>query len=102
MTDPISHRNATAHAATRATLEKAERKINPKGADKHEAPAAPVAGSADKGVNLSNVLDRVKAQPDFDRVKVDAIKAAIKDGHYPVHARRIAESFVSIENMLHD
>jgi anti-sigma28 factor (negative regulator of flagellin synthesis) len=40
------------------------------------------------------------AEPDFDRVKVDAIKQALKDGNYPLNPRLIAESFHAIEHMI--
>jgi len=51
-------------------------------------------------VNLSNVKDRIDAQPDFDRSKVESIKAALQQGNYPVNPRRIAENFVALENMI--
>ena len=51
-------------------------------------------------MNLSNVKDRIDAQPDFDRAKVESIKAAIQQGNYPVSLRRIAENFVSLEKMI--
>ena len=53
-------------------------------------------------LSLSNVSERLKAEPDFDRVKVDAIKHAIQNGQYPLNPRRIAESFVAIEQMIRD
>jgi len=49
---------------------------------------------------LSNVDQKIKAQPDFDRAKVEAIKSALKDGNYPLNPRRIAENFVAIEQMI--
>jgi len=51
-------------------------------------------------VNLSNVKERMDTQPDFDRAKVDAIKAALQQGSYPVNPRRIAENFVSLEKLI--
>jgi negative regulator of flagellin synthesis FlgM len=53
-------------------------------------------------LSLSNVTQRIKDEPDFDRAKVDAIKEAINNGHYPLNPRRIAESFVAIEQMIRD
>jgi negative regulator of flagellin synthesis FlgM len=44
----------------------------------------------------------VKDEPDFDRAKVEAIKQAIHNGQYPLNPRRIAESFVAIEQMIRD
>jgi negative regulator of flagellin synthesis FlgM len=51
-------------------------------------------------VNLSNVKQRIDDQPGFDRAKVDAIKAAIQSGNYPVNPRQIAENFVSLEKII--
>jgi flagellar biosynthesis anti-sigma factor FlgM len=42
------------------------------------------------------------AEPDFDRVKVESIKKAIQDGHYPLNPRKIAESFHAIEQMIRE
>jgi len=53
-------------------------------------------------VSLSNVAQKAMAEPDFDRVKVEAIKQAISQGQYPLDARRIAESFVAIEQMIRE
>jgi negative regulator of flagellin synthesis FlgM len=36
----------------------------------------------------------------FDQAKVEAIKTAIQKGDYPLDARRIAESFYAIEQMI--
>jgi negative regulator of flagellin synthesis FlgM len=50
---------------------------------------------------LSDVAKKAMAEPSFDRVKVDAIKQAIQNGQYPLDSRRIAESFMAIEKMIH-
>ncbi|MEI6618177.1 MAG: flagellar biosynthesis anti-sigma factor FlgM [Betaproteobacteria bacterium] len=42
----------------------------------------------------------MKKEPDFDRSKVDSIKQAIQNGQYPLNPRRIAESFVALENLI--
>jgi len=39
-------------------------------------------------------------EPNFDRKKVDSIRQAIRDGQYPLDPRRIAESFLAIEQMI--
>ena len=49
---------------------------------------------------LSNVNQRVNSQPEFDRSKVEAIKESLKNGSYPLNPRRIAESFVALEQMI--
>lgn len=55
---------------------------------------------ADDRVELSGIDARAMAAPDFDSEKVERIKQAIRDGNYPLDARRIAESFVSLERMI--
>ena len=60
------------------------------------APAAPGADT----VNLSKISQRVKDAPDFDRAKVESIKAALRDGTYPINPSRIAENFFALEKMI--
>jgi len=105
MSDAISNygRMTQSNAAIRSALEKVDKKTAAKTAltDESAAQASdtkPTAG-ADQ-VSLSNVAQKVMAQPDFDRSKVEAIKQAIKDGNYPINPRRIAESFVALERLI--
>jgi negative regulator of flagellin synthesis FlgM len=49
---------------------------------------------------LSDVAKKAMQEPTFDRAKVDSIKKAIQNGQYPLDPRRIAESFVAIEQMI--
>jgi len=49
---------------------------------------------------LSDVAKKAMSEPTFDRAKVDSIKKAIQSGQYPLDSRRIAESFVAIEQMI--
>jgi flagellar biosynthesis anti-sigma factor FlgM len=51
-------------------------------------------------VTLSNIAQKAMAQPAFDRAKVDSIKKALKEGTYPINPRKIAENFVSLEQMI--
>ena len=104
MSDAISNlgRMTQSNAAVRSSIEK----VDKKGTSAAQAPdeAKPktlekASAGADQ-VSLSNVAQKVMAQPDFDRAKVDAIKQAIKDGNYPINPRRIAESFVALEKMI--
>ena len=103
MNDPISNygRMTQSNAAARNAIEK----VDPKGASaasaKEESSPAKVSPGADK-ISLSNVAQKVMAQPEFDRAKVESIKQAIKDGNYPVNPRRIAESFVALEKLITD
>ena len=87
-------------AANRTTLEKLDKKpvaSKPEQPIEAKAPAKPQGADT---VNLSNVKKRIDDQPDFDRAKVDAIKAAIAKRQLPGQPRRIAENFVSLEKMI--
>lgn len=102
MSDPISNnpnRLSSAAAANRTTLEKVAKKPEPAAAPTSEA-KAPARKPESDSVNLNNVKERIDAQPDFDRAKVDSIKAALQEGYYPVNPRRIAENFVSLEKLI--
>ena len=98
MSDPISSnaaRISSSNSASRTTLDKLNKKpaaVKPDSATETKAPA--------KTQGNDTVKDRIDAQPDFDRAKVDAIKAALQQGSYPVNPRRIAENFVSLEKMM--
>ena len=101
MSDPVSNNARIAsQAASRAAMEKLDNKSKAvKNAPSPEAKAAPAPQNADT-VNLSNVTQRAKDAPDFDRVKVEAIKTALREGSYPINPRRIAENFVALEKMI--
>ena len=103
MSDPVSNNARIAsQAASRAAMEKLDNKSKAvKNAPSPEAKAAPAPApqNADT-VNLSNVTQRAKDTPDFDRVKVEAIKTALREGSYPINPRRIAENFVALEKMI--
>ena len=102
MTDPISsnqNRIPTANTAARS-LDKLDKKSTAGKAGAAPAAKAPVQPQAGDTVNLSNVQQRINDQPDFDRAKIDAIKAAIQGGNYPINPGRIAQNFVSIEKMI--
>ena len=102
MTDPVSNfgRRAQSDSSVRSAIDKA--------APKPTSPDAPSAGAlkpsthapGPDALQLTNVTARAMAEPDFDRVKVDAIKQALKDGNYPLNPRLIAESFHAIEQMI--
>jgi len=105
MSDAISNygRMTQSNAALRSTIDKVDQKNAAKSGVAGD-PLAPTQESktssgADQ-VSLSNVAQKVMAQPDFDRAKVEAIKQAIKEGNYPINPRRIAESFVALERMI--
>ncbi len=103
MTDAISHqaRVAQSNTAVRTTLEKVDKKSNTAAQLAEDTKVAREKPAAESdSVSLSNVDQKIKDQPDFDRAKVEAIKMALKDGNYPLNPRRIAENFVAIEQMI--
>lgn len=61
---------------------------------------ATVPSAGDDQLVLSDVAKQAMSDNSFDQAKVDAIKQAIQNGQYPLNARRIAESFVAIEQMI--
>jgi negative regulator of flagellin synthesis FlgM len=100
MNDAISNygRMTQSNAAIRSAIDKVEKRSPSAAQAKEElAPSLEKTSSAgaDK-VSLSNVAQKVMAQPDFDRSKVEAIR----EGNYPVNPRRIAENFVALEKMI--
>lgn len=101
MTNPITqwNRMASANSVERQVAERAEK------ADKAEslaAKATPTASPADDQLELSAVARQSTGETSFDRVKVDAIKQAIQNGQYPLDARRMAESFMALEQMIRE
>jgi negative regulator of flagellin synthesis FlgM len=81
-------------------MEKTDRKsATPAPTSDVAAPKAAPGAGADS-VQLSNVSAKAMNESDFDRVKVEEIKQAIKDGQYPLNPRRIAESFHALEQMI--
>ena len=103
MTDPISNqvsRLTPNVGPARTANDKADKKASasaPSAAD--SKPAERKTLGADT-LALSNVNQRVNSQPEFDRSKVEAIKESLKNGTYPLNPRRIAESFVALEQMI--
>jgi negative regulator of flagellin synthesis FlgM len=107
MTDPISQygRLSQSDSAVRGSAEKVGKKSNvPAGSSSGQAESsersAPVR--QEDTIALSQIDQKVKAEPDFDRAKVEAIKQAIAEGQYPLNPKRIAESFVALERMIRE
>ena len=101
MSDAINNQSrlSQSNASMRSAIEKTDKKQGPQTPLVAEDSAPAKASGADT-LSLSNVTDRVKEQPSFNRAKVEAIKQALADGNYPLNPRRIAESFVSLEKMV--
>lgn len=103
MTNPITQQSRLAQPdlSARQAMDKAQKKPD----DANSAAAAKPAERAapkDDMLSLSDVAQKAMAEPAFDRAKVDSIKEAIREGNYPLNARRIAENFVAIEQMIQD
>jgi negative regulator of flagellin synthesis FlgM len=49
---------------------------------------------------LSKTSESALANAEFDSAKVAQIKAAIEEGNYPIDAKKVAESFASLEKMI--
>ena len=49
---------------------------------------------------LSKTAESALANAEFDASKVAHIKAAIEEGNYPIDAKKVAESFASLEKMI--
>ncbi len=65
------------------------------------SPAAPDSTKiSEDQVILTEVTQKASNDPGFDPKKVEAIKAAIAEGNYPLDAKKIAESFSSLEKLI--
>ena len=98
MTDAISNytRIALNDPRARDGLKKLDQSSE-RGAGASTSASAPLLSDQ---VQLSDVALEAMKTDSFDQAKVDAIKMAIQNGDYPLDARRIAESFYSIEQMI--
>ena len=100
MTDPISsfRRVAQMDSSTRAMSAKAQEGAAEAPADTRVAPVSPQSDE----VQLSELAQKAMKEPEFDRAKVEAIKLAIQQGMYHIDSRRIAESFLAVEQMINE
>ena len=81
-----------------------DRKLRAEQAEKADKPkdnAAP-APAADTLELSAAARPDTSGEVPFDRAKVDAIKQAIERGQYPLDARRMAESFLAVEQMINE
>ena len=103
MTDPISNqvsRLTNNVGPARTANDKADKQAVTNNASAADSKAAQRKAVDSDKLALSNVNQRVNSQPEFDRSKVEAIKESLKNGSYPLNPRRIAESFVALEQMI--
>jgi negative regulator of flagellin synthesis FlgM len=99
MSNPISSIFSGSAALDKVALEKSKRRALERPGDGQPEAAKPPVSNQDT-LELSEVAKRAAAEPSFDRDKVESIKQALRDGNYPMNARRIAESFVAIEKLI--
>ncbi len=104
MTDPISQygRLNQSDSAVRGSAEKVSKKANTSAPSALASESSERAARLEDTVTLSNVAQKVMAEPDFDRAKVESIKQAIAEGQYPLDPKRIAESFLALERMIRE
>ena len=103
MTDPITqwNRMASANSVERQVAERAEKADQAEKAA--ESPAArPATPAPTDKLELSAVARQASVEPEFDRAKVEAIKRQVEQGLYPLDARRMAESFMALEQMIRE
>ncbi len=109
MTDPISNnsRPVQTDVSMRKALEKSKGggfagAVMPTATSESEI-AASKSAAAQRGAEVpgfKKITERLNKEPEFDRTKVDSIKQAIQNGQYPLNPRRIAESFIALENLI--
>ena len=109
MTDAITPppRPAQSDSLLRKALDKAAKSADATGMPVIQGGAAPprMPVQEDNSADLAGFGDlrgRINKEPEFDRAKVDAIREAMHNGQYPLDPRRIAESFLAIEQMISD
>jgi negative regulator of flagellin synthesis FlgM len=102
MTDPITqwNRMASANSVERLVAERTEKADQAEKAA--DAPAARPAAPVTDQLELSAVARQASSEPTFDRAKVEAIKQQVEQGLYPLDARRMAESFMALEQMIRE
>jgi len=102
MSNPISSIFSGSASLDKVALEKTKRRALelPSDGQPEATKAAKPATPSQDTLELSEIAKRASAEPSFDREKVEAIKQALRDGNYPMNARRIAESFVAIEKLI--
>lgn len=61
---------------------------------------ATVPGAGADVLALSNAVETAMQEAEFDRNKVEQLRAAIAEGGYPVDPMKIADSFIDLERLL--
>lgn len=95
MTDPISNLGRSA-----AQLNLANEKVKHSKTDAIPMQTEKVEPPKNDEVVLSGASESALANAEFNAEKVAKIRAAIEQGNYPIDARKVAESFASLERMI--
>ena len=96
MTDPISNVGRSAAQLNNVNEKTKAPKADDLATQKTEKP---VQSNNDELV-LSEATEKAMANAEFDTAKVARIKEAIEQGNYPIDAKKVAESFASLERMI--
>jgi negative regulator of flagellin synthesis FlgM len=97
MTDPISNLGRTAAQILSGSDAAKNQKTD--GGLKQVNDNSSVKGTSDELI-LSKAAESALSNAEFDAAKVAQIKAAIQEGNYPIDAKKVAESFASLEKMI--
>ena len=60
------------------------------------------AAAQTDSVKLSELAEKALNNAEFDQEKTTRIKEAIEQGNYPLDHKRIAESFIALEQLIGD
>ncbi|MFM1880727.1 MAG: hypothetical protein RLZZ344_961 [Pseudomonadota bacterium] len=100
MTDAINSANRAARVDLLAESARLKKSEEAEKFRKAQIPTSESVKPAADEVQLSNVSSQAMRGPDYDEQRVEQIKQAIRDGNYPLDARRIAESFAALEKLI--
>lgn len=65
-----------------------------------DAAQRPAASTESSTLEVSDAVAQVISDAEFDAAKVEELRQAIQAGNYPLDPRRIAESFLVIEELI--
>tara|TARA_S200000501_G_scaffold302104_1_gene289465 strand:+ start:47 stop:352 length:306 start_codon:yes stop_codon:yes gene_type:complete len=100
MSNPISSVFSGSPSLDKVALEKNKQNAVESEINKDISKNLKLDQNQDDQLILSEIAKKAISEPSFDRSKVEAIKNALKEGNYPMNARRIAESFAAIEKLI--
>ena len=78
-------------------------KVVSKKADTSASSASTTSASTEsgsEGLSFQSLAHTVAAQPAYDHAKVATIRQALSEGKYPLDSKKMAQSFLAIEQMI--